>query len=174
MTATADLTPCDGCNKDHQNDDGKHNCLKCGGSGFLTVQRLIQCLAEALNEDGQPRFPGFRQDCSEQWVRTDNGCWQRMKTAKDQYLTGYKWSKTHPATHCPCNGTGWLARAGGLEGGLAGLDKKAAGTVLMQLHNWVFDGIGRVDVPMPSAPEILAEGLRLVIEIAGLEVPHGS
>ncbi len=125
-------------------------CFDCQGTGRIA------------------RFLGFRQECRKQWVRADDGNWVGMAEAAWQSLTGYEWSKTHPAAHCTCNGLGWQVRVGGLEDGLAGLTPDEFCTVTYQIYRRSIDILQDIDAPMPSAPEILAEGLRLVIEVAGL------
>ena len=91
------------------------------------------------------RFPGFRQVC--------------------QVCAGYE-GQGHD---CPQDG--WQVRAGGLEDALAGL-------IGLEFWRWRDRWTFAIGVPamadkasMPSGDTILAEGLRLVIEIAGLEVP---
>jgi len=95
------------------------------------------------------RFPGFRQKCALQIVNWDG----KIEHAADCWV---------------CNSTGWQVAPGGLEDGLAGLDNDVEGLKFLgRLELWL---LARSAGPMPSAPEILAKGLELVIEKAGLEV----
>ena len=114
---------------------------------------LLEC--ECNGEGRVPRFPGFRQECrclgDEPHSKLGcSSCW-------------------YPGAHTEacerCNGTGWQIRAGGLEDALAGLNKRDATYVLERLR--FISEQGWTD-PMPSAPQILAMALELVIEVAGL------
>ena len=60
----------------------------------------------------------------------------------------------------------------GPEDGLTGLTIREGQQVFIGLLTGIEDGVHNTS--MPSAPEILAEGLRLVIEVAGPEVPDGG
>lgn len=87
------------------------------------------------------RFPGFRQMCP---------------------------VEHNPAPNRPC----WEVRAGGLEDALVGLHRKQAKIAMQELGTvFYFDPAAMPDDPMPSADAILAEGLWLVIEVAGVEMP---
>ena len=70
--------------------------------------------------------------------------------------------------HGPLGSQVWEVRAGGLEDALAGLTRGLAYDVVKQLWIWIAAPGTTTGKPMPSADEILAKGLRLVIEIAGL------
>ena len=114
------------------------------------------------------RFPEFRQDkpCPHAGLVDD---------------VGVSWDPDK----CPrCNGRGWQDRAGSTDDGLAGLSPTQAANVLWMFQHWVNcpkpythlheDGeivLCESRQKMPSALEIRAEGLRLICEIAELEVP---
>ena len=158
--------------------DATEACL-----GWDTPEGKIPC-ESVPHQDCQgtghvARFPGFRQMCvGDMWA----DCWDGKLTRHDlgqqhQSDCARHNMPAYPNGACSCgvwpdciecDGTGWQVRAGGLHDALTGLDKRTAGTVFLGLHDWVLDGIGRADAPMPSATEILAKSLELVIEVAGL------
>ncbi len=133
-----------------------YGCVTCGGSGGgLETDASLEGYPEGVASWNKrmkragaeygtgrvARFPGFQQECTKCAGLGELG------------------------RHCQsCQGRRWQVRAGGLEDALAGLasfDRRHWG---WQLWNWL-----QHDGGSATTPEILAEGLRLVIEVAGLD-----
>ena len=128
------------------------------------VHRLVSGKKLDCKDNRVARFPGFRQECG-----SCNG--------SGEMLVGGRSGGGHVnpvgTTAClVCNGTGWQVALAGLEAALAGLRKGQALSFYAHLiGTWVdMESLEGLEGPMPSAPEILAKGLELVIEIAGLEL----
>ena len=114
-------------------------CKKCQGTGRVA------------------RFPEFRQECPSAW----HVAWK-----------GYDGPPTSRPSCEACNGIGRQVAPAGLEAALAGLTIGKGLKVYTGLGLFVWNGYltkERSLMPMPSADAILAEGLWLVIEVAGLE-----
>lgn len=108
-------------------------------------------------------FPGFRQECKCYKGDPHTHLYTCFKCLP-MVLGGSTFK--HSSDCLKCNGTGWQVRAGGLEDSFKGLESGDFSKVLEKLDSWRL-----YRSPRPTAPEILAEGLRLVIEVAGLGVP---
>lgn len=118
-------------------------CAKCHGTGRIA------------------RFSGFRQECNHRTVVV----FPCPKECTDDEFHIHSGGK-HMDDCRGCNGLGWQVRAGGLEDGLAGLSFDEKWGFFMAVGK----DAKRLGV-LTDRAEILAEGLRLVCEIAGLEVP---
>lgn len=120
-------------------------CPACKGAKNVEDDACPRCLSAqtGLGTGRIARFPGFRQYCD--------------------FCGG---DETSPCEDC--DDKHYLVRAGGLHDALARLPVLDALDVLRTFSQWVWL---MDDAPMPSAPEILAKSLELVIKVAGLEVP---
>ena len=115
-------------------------CPDCSYHGIATVG--APC--DTCKGTGRiARFPEFRQECAR--------CF------------GNSWICGPDKPSDGCGGRRWQVRAGGLEGGLAGLSTDGMALTLGMLAGWRRQG------DKPFASEILLEGLRLVIQVGGLE-----
>ena len=156
MTATTDLTAQIAAYRKVLAEATK----ECPAALHTDMESLeVACGACGIQGDAGriARFPEFRQVCENQEYHLRLG--GSLPCREDCFK---------------CSGTGWQVHAGGLEDALAGLTRAQAWRFFVNFpsafeiwHAPVTQQVG----PMPSAPEILAEGLRLVIEITGLEVP---
>ncbi len=108
-----------------------------------------RCVAfsDGCNGTGRvARFPGFRQECKESW------------------------HAQFSSPSCSCNGRRWRVRAGDSADGLAQLSPKQMKDWLFLFMTWL-EECWKADYITPSALEIRAKELELVIEVAGKEVP---
>lgn len=138
--------------------------------GWDTPEGKIPCGA-VPHQDCQgtghvARFPGFRQECCCTERGTPGYLWAGASVAHANCPLG-----TEPCSYCEGH-TGWQVRAGGLDGALVGLNRGEANDWLSLFGKWVNWKIAQS--PMPSAHEILAKSLELVIKVAGLEVPDAN
>ena len=145
-------------------------CPVCKGVKNVEDDACPRCLSAqtGLGTGHLARFPEFRQECED--------CFGQLE------IDLYREEKIEKTITCPtCNGIGWQIRAGGLEGALAGLTRPEVLHVLEGMSDYVYSWWGdekawslRQFHPMPPAPKILAKGLGLAIEVAGIrEGGHG-